>query len=261
MLDTVIAASRVARADLKAIYTPATWVFGWLGRILAQVIFFALIGVLLEDRAALVYLFLGQAVMVAVVEVFMSIASTTWERRAGTLPLLVAAPRPLWPVFFGRSLQWIPSGAATSSVALFLLGPAFGITWDPVLALVAVPVLLTTVAAMYLMALTLAGVVLRSPRWRNVTSNVSHILVMLMCGVTVPVTIWPGWLQALGQGIPLTHGLQLIRELQAGQLGWDLGFAALLLVATGVGWGLCAAVSFTVFGEAGRRDGSIAFAE
>ena len=42
----------------------------------------------------------------------MSIASTTWERNAGTLPLLIAAPGPLWPVFVGRSVQWLPSGTA-----------------------------------------------------------------------------------------------------------------------------------------------------
>ncbi|WP_120005009.1 ABC transporter permease [Nesterenkonia muleiensis] len=261
MLSTVLAAARVARADLKVIYTPMTWTFGWLGRILAQVIFFAVIGVLLEDPDALVYLFVGQAVMVAVVEVFMSLASTTWERGAGTLPLLIAAPGPLWPVFFGRSLQWIPSGVATSCVALFALGPILGIFWEPGLALLAVPVLLVTVVSMYAMALALAAVVLRAPRWRNVTSNIAHILVMLLCGVTVPAPIWPHWIQMVGQLIPLTHGLEIIRGLQASYLGWDLGTAAVLLVGTGLLWALGAAAAFTLFGEAGRRDGSISFAD
>lgn len=261
MLRTVVASSRVARADLKVIYTPMTWTFGWLGRILAQVIFFAVIGILLEDPDALVYLFIGQAVMVAVIEVFRSVASTTWERRAGTLPLLIAAPGPLWPVFFGRSLQWVPSGAATSMVALFALGPAFGIHWEPAMAICAVPVLLVTVLSMYAMALALAAVVLRVPQWRNVASNIAHILVMLMCGVTVPAVIWPEWVQLMGQLIPLTHGLEIIRALQNGHLGWGLGGPAGLLLATGICWALAAAAAFTLFGEAGRRDGSISFAE
>lgn len=261
MLSTIAASARVARADLKVIYTPMTWTFGWLGRILAQVIFFAVIGLLLEDDAAVVYLFLGQAVMVAVVEVFMSVASTTWERRAGTLPLLIAAPGPLWPVFFGRSLQWVPSGSATSMVALFVLGPLLGISWQPHSALLAVPVLLATVLSMYLMALALAAVVLRAPRWRNVASNIAHILVMLMCGVTVPASIWPGWVQTLGQLIPLTHGMEIIRALQNGDHGRELGTAAVLLLGAGLLWALSAAALFRLFGEAGRRDGSISFSE
>lgn len=122
----IAASSRVAWADLRTIYTPLTWTVGWLGRIVMQVVFYALIGTLLGDHRTFVFLFVGQAVMACVMEVFMSIASTTWERGAGTLPLLTAAPGSLWPVFVGRSLQWLPSGAATACVALFVVGPFLG---------------------------------------------------------------------------------------------------------------------------------------
>lgn len=110
-------------------FTPASWTFGYLSRLLTQVIFFALIGVLLDSADVIRFLFIGNAVVFMAFEAFICVATTTWERRQGTLPLLVAAPGPLWPVFVGRSVQWLPTGLLSSSVALFALGPIFGVTW------------------------------------------------------------------------------------------------------------------------------------
>lgn len=257
----VAAAARGALADMRTIYTPFTWTVGWLGRIIMQVIFFALIGTLLGSREAVVYLFIGQAVMATVTECFMAIPSTTWERRAGTLALLIAAPGPLWPVFVGRSLQWLPSGVATGTIVLLAVGPFFGVTWSPWAALLLVPALAVVAASMYAVALALSAVVLRGPRWRNVVSNVSSLVVMLLSGATVPVTMWPSWLQAVGQVLPVTHALEAIRLLQEqGVVGaaWPLLGLALLL---GLGWFVLAAAAFTLFGKAGRRAGTIDFDE
>lgn len=258
----IAAATRTAWADLRTIYTPLTWTVGWLGRIVMQVAFFGLIGLLLDDPAAVVYLFLGQAVMVCVVEVFMSVPSTTWERACGTLSLLVSTPGPVWPVFVGRSVQWLPSGIATASVAMFAVGPFFGLRWTLPAALVAFAMLVLVAVTMYPVALTLAAVVLRGPRWRNVVSNVSHTLVMLISGVTVPAAIWPGWVQVVGQGLPITHGLATIRDLQAG--GADVAgvlTGAAWILGLGLAWFVLAAAAFTAFAESGRRDGSIDLAE
>lgn len=257
----VAAAARGALADMRTIYTPFTWTVGWLGRIIMQVIFFALIGTLLGSREAVVYLFIGQAVMATVTECFMAIPSTTWERRAGTLALLIAAPGPLWPVFVGRSLQWLPSGVATGTIVLLAVGPFFGVTWSPWAALLLVPALAVVAASMYAVALALSAVVLRGPRWRNVVSSVSSLVVMLLSGATVPVTMWPSWLQAIGQVLPVTHALEAIRLLQEhGVVGaaWPLLGLALLL---GLGWFVLAAAAFTLFGKAGRRAGTIDFDE
>jgi ABC-2 type transport system permease protein len=260
----VAAAARIARADLRAIYTPVTWTLGWLGRIVVQVLFFAAIGLLLHDPGAVRYLFVGQAVMACAIEAFMAIASTTWERAEGTLALLIAAPAPVWPVFVGRSLQWLPSGIATSGVALFAVGPAIGITWTPTRAAAALGCLVLIAAGSYAVALTLAAAVLRGPRWRNVVSNVGSTLLMLITGATVPTVTWPAPVRILADGLPLTHGLAAIRALQgtgslpaAGQVAAQAGWAAL----TGAGWLLAAIAALTMFAETGRRAGTIDFAE
>lgn len=259
----VMAASRVAWADMKVLYTPVTWTLGWLGRIIVQVLFFAVIGILLQDPDAIRYLFIGQAVMACAVEAFMCIASTTWERNAGTLALLTSSPGPLWPVFVGRSLQWVPSGIATSSVTLFGIGPLLGVEWTPAGALAAFGCVVIVSAGSYALALVAAAIVLRGPRWRNVVSNVSHTSIMLIAGVTVPTGFWPGWCQSIAAALPLTHGLEAVRMLsESVAIEWvDVGLRAAAAAGLAALWLVVAAAAFSAFGQAGRRDGSIDFGE
>lgn len=255
----IAAAARGAVADMRAIYTPVTWTVGWLGRIIMQVIFFALVGVLLGSPEAVVYLFVGQAVMATVSECFMAIPSTTWERKAGTLALLTSSPGPQWPVFFGRSLQWLPSGVATASVVLLVIGPFFGVHWSLTSGLMLVPALVLVAVGAYAMALAMAAVVLRAPRWRNLVSNIAAVVTMILSGATVPVSIWPVWLQAAGQLLPVTHALSVVRALQAGNIHAGIlqpfGFCICLTAV----WYLVAALGFAHFTESGRRSGSIDF--
>lgn len=260
-LRVIAAAARGALADMRTIYTPFTWTVGWLGRIIMQVIFFALIGTLLGSEQAVVYLFIGQAVMATVIECFLAIPSTTWERRAGTLALLIASPGPLWPVFVGRSLQWIPSGVATSTIVLLAVGPFFGLTWSLGAALLLVPTLAVVAITSYAVALTLAAVVLRGPRWRNVISNVAVLITMLLCGATVPNSIWPAWLQVAGQALPVTHalaGVRMLEDVGPTPAFWPVLGLALVL---GLVWYALAAFTFKHFGETARRNGTIDFAE
>nr|WP_297423124.1 ABC transporter permease [uncultured Actinotalea sp.] len=261
-LRTAAAAARVARADFRALYTPVTWTVGWLGRVVTQVLFFALVGVLLEDRDALLFLFVGQAVMACAAEAFFAVQSTTWERRAGTLPLLVAAPGPLWPVFLGRSVQWVPSGVATSAMVLLAVGPLLGLSWTPTTALAALGCVVVVSLGSYASALALAALVLRAPGWRNVVANLAHTSLMLVAGVVVPVGYWPGPVQVLAQAFPLTHGLAAVRGVLEPQVGWGaVGGSVLAAAAATLAWFVVAVGAFTAFGGVGRRDGSIDFAD
>jgi ABC-2 type transport system permease protein len=253
-----------AWADLTVVYTPVTWTVGWLGRVVTQVVFFALIGVLLRSPEQVRYLFVGNAVMATAMEAMMCVASTTWERRAGTLPLLVAAPSRLWPVFVGRSLQWLPSGIATASVALFIVGPLFGITWTAGRAAAAFGCLVVVALSTYCLGLALAAVVLAAMNLRNIVSNVSYTGMMLICGVMVPVGFWPGWVQALARTIPLTHALAAVRTLAAPPgtpLAGRVTTGCALALATGLGWLALAAVLLEVLAAVGRRTGSIEFVD
>lgn len=253
-----------AWADMWVMFTPASWTFGYLSRLLTQVIFFALIGVLLDSPELVRFLFIGNAVVFMAFEAFISVATTTWERRQGTLPLLVAAPLPLWPVFVGRSVQWLPTGLLSSSAALFVLGPFFGVTWRLPQALAVIAALLVIGVSMYCMALVFGALVLAAMEMRNMVYNVATTVMMMICGVMVPLTFWPDWVGAVANAVPLTHGLAAIRALAEPSAVAPIAgeVVANLLVALGIGaiWMIAAAVLLERLAGIGRRSGSIEFA-
>lgn len=272
MREAVLTPLRVVRhsaanawADMWVLYSPATWTFGWLSRVLMQVVFFATIGLLLDSPDAVRYLFVGNAVAVIAFETHISVASTTWERQQGTMPLLVAAPSRLWPVFVGRSVQWLPSGLITSSVALFALAPLFDVSWTPGRALAVFGCLVIIGVATYFSALVLGALVLGAMHLRNVVSNIATSVTMLICGVMVPVTFWPAWVQAVAQGLPMTHGLAAVRSLvdatSVGAVSGDLARDLALTLAVGLVWLLAAAVLLERMASTGRRSGTIEFAD
>lgn len=267
-MPDVLAPARVMKysaanawSDMWVMYTPTTWLFGWLSRVLMQVAFFAIIGLLLESPDAVRYLFIGNAVAITVMEVLTCIGSSTWERRQGTLPLLVAAPQQLWPVFVGRSVQWLPSGVLTASVALFALGPLAGVTWTFGKALLTIACLVVVAVSTYCLGLALAVLVLPAMNLRHVVSHVTFTLMILVCGVMVPVSFWPGWVQALAQAVPLTHGLAAVRRLADAPAGeavaWPVAQSLVLAIAVGGCWLLAMILFLERLVAVGRRSGSI----
>lgn len=248
-----------ALADLRATYTWRSWAFGWLGRMLAQVTFFVLLGKAVAGPDQMRYLVLGNALMTCVMEAMSVVPSSTWERVEGTLPLLVASPtRPVW-VLLGRSLEWPVSGTATSLVALFVLGPAFGVSWQLAQVPLVVVLVVLTALGTYLLGICLSAVVLVNRGLRNVLSNASYLVMMAICGVMVPVAYWPTWVGLLADTIPLTHFLEALRAVAADQ--------ALSEVVPPAGAGVLTAVLWLVLGRLaldravarGRRRGTIDF--
>lgn len=258
-LRVLRAAMANARADFGLVYTWRTWLGGWLLRVVTQVAFFALVGEVLLSRSAAQYLAVGNAVVISAIEAMMVVASTTWERRAGTLPLLVAAPGPLPMVLAGRSVQWLASGTVSGSVAFFAVGVLFGVSFPMPAALLVIPLIALVGLASYGLGLLLAGFVLAAMDLRNLVSNLAYLTLMAITGVQVPLSFWPGWLQGVAQVLPVTHGLAAVRALVTGGPTGDVLRSAVLEAAVGASW-LCVALCFfRYFAEAGRHDGSIEF--
>jgi ABC-2 type transport system permease protein len=255
----VRAATATARADLAVIYTWRTWLFGWLVRILAQVTFFALIGRLLGSQAIEHYLIVGNAVAICVLESMMVVASTTWERAEGTLPLLVAAPGSLPAVFIGRSVQWIADGTVCASIAFFAVGAAFGLPlrWPGVL--LVVPLILIISVSTYCFGLCVAALVLRVVGLRNAAANVVYLALIALTGAEVPRSVFPRWLTVVTDGMPVTHGLTAVRDTVAGRGVAGIASSAGLELVVGVIWLVVAMQLFRRFADGGRRTGSIEF--
>lgn len=246
--------------DYRGIYTWRTWLLGWYLRVVSQVAFFALIGELLGSRARTHELLVGMATLLAAVTSFIAVASTAWERWSGTLPLLVASPSRPVVVFAGRSVTFIGDAMLTSLGSFFAAAAIFGLPlpWPEVLLIV--PLMLLVALSSYMLALFLGGLVLRAMSTRNVVSNLATGTMMAIGGVVVPVSYYPQPVQWLAQVLPLTHGLQAIRDTLAGAGSATILSNVALEALVGLGWLAAALLTFNQLAESGRRDGSIEFA-
>jgi ABC-2 type transport system permease protein len=245
--------------DFAGTYTWRSWLFGLCMRMLAQVAFFASIGRLLGSQAHVEFLLVGNAVMVAAASSLTVTVATTWERGAGTLPLLVASPSSPLVVLMGRSVCFIGNGLVTSFGALLVVAPLFDVDlpWARFPQIVGLVVLIT--ASTYMAALFLGGLVLRAMGTRRTVANVARLTMMAFCGVSVPRSLFPPLVQRATELLPLTHGLDAVRELfGAGRVGVVLGHAGLEALV-GAGWRVASLLTLHRLADAGRRDGSIVF--
>ncbi|AUG78255.1 hypothetical protein CFP65_3462 [Kitasatospora sp. MMS16-BH015] len=253
-------AAVAASAEYRHTHNWRTWTFGWLGRMLSQVTFFALIGKLLGSEQQMHYLVVGNAVMVCVMETMTVVAAGVRERYDGTLALLTAAPAPMSTVLFGRGLHAPLGGALTSAVSLFLLAPLFGVHTPlaqlPVLALL----ILATAFSTYGIGLFLGALAIGLPGSRNVISTCCNLLMMAIAGVQVPVTFWPAWVQAVASALPLTHALAAVRAVVAGEGAATVARAAALTLLTGLAWLAAASLATATVRQRGRRRGSFDYA-
>ena len=78
-----------------------------------------------------------------------------------------------------------------------------------------------------------------------VLNNIIFGLLLIFTGANVPIEELPGWMQAISNRIPLTHGIEAARELANGASIGDVGG----LIATELSIG----VVYTIVGYAALR--------
>ena len=257
-MNAVVGNARVLRhsfgcafADYAMMFMWRTWSTAYLGRMIMQVLFFGIIGLLLGDPAAIQYLIIGNAIVVAAFESVNAVNSTTWERRAGTLSLLV--------VLAGRSVQWIPTGIALSTISLVVVAQIFGVPlpWPRSLL---VPVLVATISlSAFIWRLLYGTLVFRAIEQRSYATMLSYLAFMAFCGVNVPVEFWPAWIQRAVAFLPVTHGLQAIRLLIDGGAASEIVRLAGLELAVAGLWLIPAVLAIRRLVDGGRKRGTIDF--
>lgn len=243
------------RVFLRGGVTSYRALFGWLNPWIAvpmfviaplfQLLFFAYLG-RATDVASDTYFVVGNALLAASLPGLLGMGgSISGERAAKTLGMLLSSPANRVALFLGRTLPAIANGFVVSAFC-FLTG---ALVLRVHVAASAVPrvALIIVVCAFSCAALGLCmGAV--GLRVRNVIS-VSWIFVpvlLLVSGANVPLDRLPDWLQAIGAGLPLNHGIAGARDVVA---GGTLGRAVLLelvvgVVYTGVGLLLLRAFEF-----------------
>lgn len=251
-------AARAGAADHSAIFTWKTWLFGWFGRMLAQVLFFTAIGNLIGPGQAR-FLLVGNAALMVTLHGLHTTASTTWEIENGTLPLLVAAPGGPALVLAGRSLFWLPDGLACGVGAITILAPVGGVRLTAGRLALVVCLLVVVALASYCLGLFLGALVLTAADLRNVVSNATLTAMMALCGVEFPrADLGPG-LDRVGAVLPLTHGLHAIRGVLAGTAGAHTAVLAAQEAAVGGVWLVAATAVLGLRARRSRRDGAALF--
>jgi len=226
-----------------------------LGSPIFQVLFFAYVGRFAQLRDDEFFV-TGNAVQLSAMAGVYGMAMTIGgERWTQTLSPLMASPASRLPLFLGRSLPLIANGIVTSAFA-------FTVGWlllDFEMAPAQIPALAVVVAASAF-ACTSLGLVVGALglRARDVffVANLVVFLLLLFCGVNIPLESLPGWMEAVSRALPLTHGIEAARAVADGaslaevdHLVWtELGIGA---VYAALGYTL-----FRVFEFEGRRRAS-----
>jgi ABC-2 type transport system permease protein len=176
--------------------------------------------------------------------------SVQGERMAGTLTAVLASPAHRAIMFAGRIIPAVVIGSMTSAI---MLGLAVGVAGVDITAsalpLLAASVLVTAVSCSAC-GLVIGGIGLLT-REATIIANLVLYTMLLLCGVNVPVSRLPAWLQPLCQVMPMSHGLEAARRSVVGR-GGVLGPLALEALV-GSGFVVLALVLLHVLERSSRR--------
>ena len=178
-----------------------------------------------------------------------TIAGERWQR---TLPMVLATPAPRIALFVGRSLPVIANGFFVALFALSVGGLIVGID---VPASAVGPILLATAVTAYSctgLGLVNAALGLRV-RETAVLGNIIFGLLLIFCGVNIPLDDLPGWMSTIAQGLPLTHSIEAARELADGASLADVAGLLGTEVLVGTVWAALGFVLLRVFEYEARR--------
>jgi ABC-2 type transport system permease protein len=180
-----------------------------------QILFFAFLGRsagLASDR----FFVIGNAVQVAALPgLFAMTFAITGERWSQTLAPLLATPANRTALFLGRALPVIVNAAVVCVISFVAAGLILHVSIPmrslPSLALI---VLVTSVACTGFGFL--GGAIGLRVRDVIILINLADAVLLIFCGVNIPTASLPHWMQAVGQGLPVTHGLQAARRVADG---------------------------------------------
>jgi ABC-2 type transport system permease protein len=255
--ECFLAAVYIGFKDLAAIYTLRSWTIGWFGRLVMQVIFYSLFGLLLGSVAQVDYRVIGNSAALVCVGTMPVVLSVVWERGAGTLSMQVLAPSPFAVTYLGRGLCWLIVSIGNSTAAFAIAALVFHVPAAMPQTLLTPAVLAVMGLTSYCFGLTLGAVVMARPSLQWLAVNAGSLLVMTFSGVNVPTDYWPGPVRAIASLLPLTHGLQGLRLLLAGRSYAAAGVAIAAELAVGAFWLVIALLVLTVTVHKGRKNGRL----
>lgn len=231
---------------------PAMYIPTMLGSPVFQLIFFTKLGQYAHAEPADFYI-VGNATqacaMSCVYGMTMAVANERWF---GTLGPLLASPANRAAVFLGRGVPVLANGVLVS-IFTYLAGAVllgFRPGWSAVPPLLAI--LLVTVASCTCFGMLLGSIGLRAKDFFFV-ANLAYFLMLLLCGVNIPLADLPGWMSAIGRCLPLTHGIAAARQVAAGANLGDVSGLVATEAGIAVVYAAAAYLFFRVLERESRR--------
>jgi ABC-2 type transport system permease protein len=216
--------------------TPWVYVTSLLVAPIFQILLFVYIGRNARLESDEFYV-IGNALQYAAIPcVFAMGFAISGERFQQTLGPILVSPAPRLPLFLGRAVPVMLNGAFVAAFSLAVGGLLLGID-VPASALgpLALVVLVSAVSCTGLGLIN--GALGLRVREVAVLGNIIFGLLLIFTGANVPVEELPGWMQAISERVPLTHGIEAARLLADGAAlsAVDHLIAQELLVGLGYG--------------------------
>ena len=204
-----------------------------LPRLLLQGMFYTMLGRLLGGQNGAHFAFTGVIAFAACTDTVIGVCDVPMtDQWSGTYYRLQTGAVPPGAVYLCRSLPYLTSGFLYSLLVLLVDGPLLGLAGSLGSLAAAIPVYLLTAATSTMFGLALAALAVGGSR-DVLYGNLGSYFVLAASAVVAPVATRLHWLAALGDILPLSHGLKAIRAASAGS-PWteQAGLEALV----GLGW-------------------------
>jgi ABC-2 type transport system permease protein len=235
---------------------PSIYIPTLIGGPTFQLLFFAALGSYATDLSP-AYFAIGNAVQVsALAGVFGMTMAIANERWFGTLPALLATPANRAALFAGRFLPHIVNGLLVSLYA-FALGVVFlGVRLEPATLGVVGLALVVTVFSCTAIG-SLQGSISLRLRDGLFGANLVMMSILLFCGVNIPLSVLPGWMQVIGHLLPFTHGLEAVRQAADGA-GLDrVGGLIAIELGVGIAYALAAFLLWSFLERSARQNATL----
>lgn len=225
---------------------------------LTQMGFFAYLSVYLKYPASVTqFIVIGNALQAMSYAAVFAVANiTSQDKWQGTLQSMILTPANRMALYVGRAIFQVILSTLIAAMGLVYAGGLFGVSFaNADLPGIAIMVVLTA-AAMISFGLLISAVGLFM-RTALIVANIFLFITLLLSGVNFPVTELPGWAQPISYTIPMTWGIDGLRQAIAGAsipqllplIGWEsLDAFGVLLVGYFV---------FIGFEELARRSGRL----
>jgi len=221
-----------------------------------QVLFFAFLGrtAHLQSDAWFV---VGNAVQSASLAALFGMGfAIDGERWMQTLSAVLATPANRAALFLGRALPVLLNAAV--SAATGFIGGAIFLGFRPPLSSLPGLTFLVVLGAFACTGLGMltAAVGLRM-RDVPIIANLTMAVLLIFCGVNVPLDKLPQWMHVTAEGLPLTHAIEAARLVADGASLSSVSTSILVEATLGLGYLAAGFVLLRVFEEQGRRTGSL----